>query len=162
MFTGFLNNLEWHKKCQGVFPYFFGGLILHRSASSVQGTCLNAAPHRCHGAQHQADSFLLFFLKLSPRFVLTLYCKRQKPRLCPGPKVRGGYFCQGWKRTKGEIATRGWLTWIGQFLAFLQIDLICVLLHTNPVFALLLANCSTPTSVAAPPSFPISARPWPR
>lgn len=35
---------------------------------------------------------LAFSLRLRPSFVLTLYCKRQKPRLGPGPKVRGGYF----------------------------------------------------------------------
>lgn len=86
----------------GVFPSFLG-LILHRSASSVQGTCLNASPHRCHGAQHQADSFLLFCLTYGQGSCYYRTVKGRSHGCVQGQRWEGGIFATVGKGQKERL-----------------------------------------------------------
>ncbi len=77
--------------------------------SLVWGISTNAPNKRCPRAPHKTEipfSWLTgFLLSCGHRCLLTSYCKRRMP--CKSrPKVRGG-FCQGWKRTWGQIVIKG-------------------------------------------------------
>lgn len=71
-------------------------------------------------------------LKPRPRFVLVSYCKRQKPRQGPAPKVRGGYFLPGLEKDKRRDCDLG-LTYLNRSVPCIPANCfdLCALAHQS-------------------------------
>lgn len=132
--------------------------------SLVWGISMNAPNKEWPRARHSTAEIPFsrltgILLSCGHGCLLTSYCKKQVPRESRR-KVRGG-FCQGWKRTGGQIVTKGltgvwWMIpcnalseALSQRRAFLTQLVLRASSALSPQFCPL-ADCSAPSSVAAP------------